>query len=350
MDSDFQYDKVAIYYSQPSIQVTWCMDSVSHGNTWPQRKSSIDNNISTSQLTRMGWSKALEDVGIQSKFFHQDHLLSGELEKQGFKVLILNRALALSDAEVNKIVEFVKNGGTVIADHLCGIFDEHGKSRKFGALDSLFGVTRDLSKGILNNKSSTEVDAEIDYGSLSDKNWIGKDAPQFQDVAVFELGLKASTGKATNTISDTDVVIKNVVGKGKTIYLNLSTIGFYKVRGKGQGQKFTAFLKSLLAESEITPKIELLENGKSPYILESLFWKKEKKNVLCIFRNLSQGSSITGDEVVDGTLGIQKIKVTVKLKDAVKNFKNERTGKILGDGQQFEVEFLPFEAGIFSFD
>ena len=350
MDSEFQYDKVAIYYSQPSIQVTWCMDSVSHGSTWPNRKSSIDNNLSTSQLSRMGWSKALEDIGIQSKFIHLDHLLAGELEKQGFKILILNRALALSDAEVAKITEFVKNGGTVIADHLCGIFDEHGKSRSIGALDSLFGVTRDLSKGILNNKSATEVDAEIDYGSLSDANWMGKDAPQYQDVAVFELGLKASSGKAVSTIKDTDVVIKNTVGKGKTVYLNLSTIGFYKVRGKGLGQNFTAFLKSLLAESEVSPKIELLENGKTPYILESITWKKDKKNVLCVFRNLSQGSSITGDEVIDGDLGIQPIKVTIKLKEGIKNFKNERTGKIYGDGQQFVVEFLPYEAGIFSFD
>jgi hypothetical protein len=350
IDSEFQYDKVAIYYSQPSIQVTWCMDSVSHGKTWPNRKSSIDNNLSTSQLTRMGWSKALEDIGIQSKFIHLDHLLNGELEKQGFKVLILNRVLALSDAEAAKITEFVKKGGTVIADHLCGIFDEHGKSRSVGALDSLFGVTRDLSKGILNGKTATEVDAEIDYGNLSDKNWMGLEAPKYLDVAVFELGLKATTGKALSSVSGTDVVVKNIVEKGNAIYLNLSTIGFYKVRGKGQGKSFTTFLKSLLAEYDVVPKIELLENGKSPYLLESIFWKKEKKNILCIFRNLSQGSSITGDEVVEGNLGIQNIKVTINLKAPVKNFKNERTQKSYGDGQKFEVEFMPYEAGIFSFD
>ncbi len=350
IDSEFQYDKVAIYYSQPSIQVTWCMDAVSHGTTWPNRKSSIDNNLSTSQLTRMGWSKALEDIGIQSKFIHQDHLLAGELEKQGFKILILNRVLALSDAEAEKIIDFVKKGGTVIADHLCGIFDEHGKSRNIGALDSLFGVKRDLSKGILNGKTATEVDAEIDYGSLSDKNWIGLEAPKYQDVAVFELGLKATTGKPQSSVSGTDVVIKNIVEKGNAIYLNLSTIGFYKTRGKGLGKPFTAFLKSLLAEYDVVPKIELLENGKSPYLLESIFWKKEKKNILCIFRNLSQGSSITGDEIVEGNLGIQNIKVTIKLKAPVKNFKNERTQKNYGDGQQFEVEFMPYEAGIFSFE
>jgi hypothetical protein len=349
MDSDFQYDKVAIYYSQPSIQVTWCLDSASHGGTWPNRKSSMDNNISTSHLTRMGWSKALEDIGIQAKYFHMDHLLAGEIEKQGFKVLILNRSLALSDAEVAKIKEFAKNGGTVIADHLPATFDEHGKSRSTGALDDLFGIKRDASKGILDNTVATEVDGERG-GSLSDKNWIGKGAPQFKNVAVFELGIKATTGKAKETVSDTDVVIKNTFGKGIGIYLNLSTIGYYLNRSKAEPKEFLIFLKSTLKELGIEPKIDLLENGKEPYLLETINWKKDKKNILCVFRNISQGSSITGDEKVEGNIGTQNLKVTIKLKEAVKGFKDERTGKVYGDGKEFIVEFLPFEAGVFSFE
>jgi hypothetical protein len=279
-----------------------------------------------------------------------DHLLSGEIEKQGFKVLILNRSLALTDAEVAKIKEFASNGGVVIADHLAGTFDEHGKARAKGALDDLFGIKRDPSKGILDNSVTTEVDGERDWGNLSEKNWIGKISPQFKDVAVFELGIKATTGKATETIKDTDVVVKNTFGKGKGIYLNLSTIGYYLHRPKNEPKQFLVFLKETLKECGVESKVELLENGKAPYILESIFWKKDKKNVLCIFKNLSQGSSITGDESTGGDLGTQNLKVTVKLKDAVKNFKDERTGKVFGNGKEFVVEFLPFEAGIFSFE
>ena len=185
---------------------------------------------------------------------------------------------------------------------------------------------------------------------LSDKNWIGKGAPQFKNVAVFELGIKATTGKATETVSDTDVVIKNTFGKGKGIYLNLSTIGYYLNRSKVEPKEFLAFLKSTLKELSIEPKVELLENGKEPYLLETITWKKDKKNVLCVFRNISQGSSITGDEKVDGNIGTQKLKITIKLKDAVKAFKDERSGKVYGDGKEFIVEFLPFEAGVFSFE
>lgn len=350
MDSAFQYDKVAIYYSQPSIQVTWCLDSATHGSTWPNRKSSMDNNLSSSHLTRMGWSKALEDINIQSKFFHIDHLISGEIEKQGFKVLILNRTLALSDAEAAKIKEFAKNGGVVIADHLAGIFDEHGKARAVGALDDLFGIKRDPTKGILDNSVTTEVDGERDWGGFSEKNWVGKLAPQYKDVAVFELGIKATTGKATETVKDTDVVVQNSFGKGKGIYLNLSTAGFYLNRPKKEPKPFLALIKNILKESGVEAKVELQENGKDPYILETIFWKKGNKNVLCIFKNLSQGSSITGEESTGGDLGTKTIKVTIKLKDAVKNFKDERTGKTYGNGNEFAVEFLPFEAGVFSFE
>ena len=36
-------------------------------------------------------------------------------------------------------------GGTVIADFACGLFDQHGKGRRRGVLDDLFGVAHDGS-------------------------------------------------------------------------------------------------------------------------------------------------------------------------------------------------------------
>src|SRR5258708_32180489 len=136
------------------------MDVAPHRGTWPNRMSSMDNSISTSNLTRVAWLKTLEDIGIQAKFIHQDHLLGGALEKDGFKVLLLNRVLCLSDAEATAIRAWAAKGGTVIADHLCGVFDEHGKAREKGALDDLFGVTHDLAQGVLGGKTLTEVQGE----------------------------------------------------------------------------------------------------------------------------------------------------------------------------------------------
>jgi hypothetical protein len=99
IDGEFVHDPVAIYYSHPSIQVTWAMDAATHRGTWPNRSSSMENSISTSNLTRVAWLKTLEDIGIQATFIHQDHLLGGALLQGGTKVLLLNRVLCLSDAE-----------------------------------------------------------------------------------------------------------------------------------------------------------------------------------------------------------------------------------------------------------
>ncbi|HVR85025.1 MAG TPA: beta-galactosidase, partial [Planctomycetota bacterium] len=191
IDGDFVHDPVAIYYSHPSIQVTWAMDAATHRGTWPNRSSSMDNSISTSNLTRVAWLKTLEDIGIQATFINQDHLLGGALLQGGTKVLLLSRVLCLSDAEAAAIRAFAAKGGAVLADTLCGVFDEHGKAREKGALDDLFGVTHDLARGILGGATLTEVDGERG-GSLSDKNWAVEGASTAWDMPVFERGLSAA--------------------------------------------------------------------------------------------------------------------------------------------------------------
>src|SRR5207237_9587923 len=47
----------------------------------------------------------------------------------------------LSDVEAERIKEFCKAGGTVVADYLPGCWDQHGKGRaNGGVLDDMFGV------------------------------------------------------------------------------------------------------------------------------------------------------------------------------------------------------------------
>ncbi|MBR2356512.1 MAG: beta-galactosidase [Lentisphaeria bacterium] len=63
------------------------------------------------------------------------------LKNNHAKVLFMAGCSALSDKEAAAIEEFVKNGGTVIADFLPGILDENLTPRKTGALSKLFGKT-----------------------------------------------------------------------------------------------------------------------------------------------------------------------------------------------------------------
>lgn len=344
IDGEFQHDPVAIYYTHPSIQVTWAMDAVTHGGTWPNRSSSMDNGLSTSILTRNGWVKTLEDLGIQAKFLHQDHLLAGELQKGGFKVLILNRALCLSDKEAEAIKAFSAAGGTVIADHLCGIMDEHGKARATGVLDGLFGVKRDLAKGILDGSTLTEVDCEKGYSKLEEKNWTGLNAPKHADVAVFELGLTADGGKAGADVNGVAVAVK----KDRATYLNLSPIG-YLLKREAAGSAWLSFVQGLMKDAGITPRLTLGVNGQPARLAESVFWKNGDKITLCVIRNISRSAKIDGfgdaGSVAEG--GVVKLKLSFA--QPVKGLKNERTGKDLGNGKDFEDDWTPWEANVYTY-
>jgi hypothetical protein len=324
IDGEFVHDPVAIYYSHPSIQVTWALDASPHRGTWPNRMSSMDNGISTSNLTRIAWLKTLEDVGVQAKFIHEDQLLGGVLAKEGYKVLLLNRVLCLSDAEAAAIRAFSAKGGTVIADHLCGVFDEHGKAREKGALDDLFGVTHDLAKGLLGGNTLTEVDGERG-GSLSDKTWAVEGAERVWDVPVFERGQKT------------------LVRNGKNIYLNLSPLGYLLQRNKHEGRAWTTGIASLLKEAGVTPRLTISEPE-----TEAIFWKNPDRMTLCVLKNKDRKASIDGFGSA-GAIADGRIRLKLSFAKAVKDLKNERTGKTLGDGKDFEDDLTPWEANVYSY-
>ena len=325
IDGAFVHDPVAIYYSQPSIQATWAMDAVVHQKTWPRRSSSMENAVSTGSLTRIGWLKSLEDVGLQAKFIHQDHLLSGALVKEGYKVLLLNRALSLSDKEVAAIRAFAAAGGAVIADHLCGTYDEHGKARPKGALDDLFGVHRDLSKGILGGATTTEVDAERAH-QFTAKAWAIEGAELFKGMPVFERGL------APNTRS------------GRHAYLNVSPAGYLLKRSKGEAAEWLAFVRSLFKELGVTPRVEI----ETPR-MESIFWKNGNRITLCLVHNIDRRATIDSFGDLTDDLGQGSVKLKFSFSAAVKDLKNERTGKTLGSGRSFEDDFVPWEANVYTY-
>ena len=61
--STWIHDGVALYYSHPSIQVSWCLDIEPHGRTWVNRNG--DSRLGTSHLVRKAWERLLTDSGIQ---------------------------------------------------------------------------------------------------------------------------------------------------------------------------------------------------------------------------------------------------------------------------------------------
>jgi len=134
-------DPVAIHYSQASIRADWMIETQQDGDTWIRRFSSYEANHNQQAAARNAMVKLVEDLGLQAKFVDSARIEAGVLEQEGYRVLLLPRSYALSDAEAQAIGRFVEAGGTAIADGVCGLFDEHCRLRPEGVLDGLFGVT-----------------------------------------------------------------------------------------------------------------------------------------------------------------------------------------------------------------
>jgi hypothetical protein len=90
----------------------------------------------------LSWEKLLDDLGLNWRY-----VSSAEVEKgaildpvSGLKTLVLPQTIALSSREVDVLKQFAGGGGKLVADALCGRFDEHGSARKQPPLDELFGV------------------------------------------------------------------------------------------------------------------------------------------------------------------------------------------------------------------
>lgn len=344
IDGELQTDGVAIYYSHPSVQMSWALDAACHGKTWPNRSSSMDNSISTGGLSRIGWIKSLQDVGVQPRFIHQDHLLGGTLAKSGIKVLILNRALCLSDAEVAAIQAFAKVGGTVVADHLCGLFDEHGKARPAGALDELFGVKRDLGKGWFNGQDLTEVNGEKG-GKLTEGTW-ALGAERSREVAVVERGLSTIGAAKGETAGQTVVAVRN----GKAVYLNLSPIGYLMHRSDDQGKAWLDLVSGLLKDGGIATRLTITsDDAIASKLIESLFWKNGKRTTVCVVKNIDRAATINSFGDIKGGIGEAAVQIKLEFAKPVKDLKNERTGKAMGAGKTFTDTFVPWEANVYSY-
>ena len=62
---------------------------------------------------------------------------------------------------------------------------------------------------------------------------------------------------------------------------------------------------------------------------------------------------ITGDSLGGGNsqgLKTARLPVTLRFRDEVKNVRDERAGKVLGDGREFRVAWKQNEAVVLSFD
>ena len=242
-------DPVAFLYSQPSQRGNWIIEVTSRpdvekaGQKWIERDYHGVWENERSFRVRVSWSMWMHDVGIFPKYVNTSQVEESYLEKNGYKVLVLGRCVALSEATAAAIRKFAEAGGTVIADALPGIMDEHCRVRANGALDDLFGVTRGDWRAL----EVPTVDEQADPAHL-------KVSP-----VAFEKTLRTQGGEAGATSTP---ITTRVGSGGKAIYLNLNMEHYlYQRLSPERVAPDRRALLALLAEAGVKPVFTLTELG-----------------------------------------------------------------------------------------
>ena len=246
------HDGVALYYSHPSIQVSWCLDIEPHGKTWVNRTGS-DHRLGTSHCVRKAWEDLLTDAGLQYSFLPYDQVVTQGVPDE-YRVLILPACYALSDIEAERIADFCRRGGTVIADFACGLFDQHGQGARAAALDELFGVRHEGTEtrnDFFSGRLWVETDQDAGYSS-----------PSWRDLfATLDCRLEGGFAVAERRLPLRSV---RQVERGTAVYLNLSPQRYLQYREEGSATEThrRLFLEHVLAE--VGPRVNVTSGGVRP--------------------------------------------------------------------------------------
>jgi hypothetical protein len=332
------HDGVAIYYSHPSIQVSWCLDSQTHGRTWGNRGN--DHRLGTSHNVRRAWEYLLTDSGIQYNFIsYRDVAVQGVPDK--YQVLILPACYALSDIEAQRITEFCVRGGTVIADFACGLFDQHGRGRDRGALDDLFGIHHDGTKtcqDLFAARLWVETDQDAGY-QFSDYRQLFATLP-----CKLQNGYSVAEAKQPTNAS-------RAHGQGEAVYLNLSPQRYLQYRQEGTADAATRrTFVAPIQRAGIRPRLSIEQPADQPRLdLETTYWQQGNRTILFVVQNVPIRGTSRGGEGGEGLVR-QAVPLQLRFNQPVKQLIDERTGEDLGSGRRFQVTLDSREAVMLSYE
>jgi hypothetical protein len=310
---------IAVHYSHPSIQVGWMLDSREDGDTWPRRFSSYEAVHSRITRVRSSWCRLLEDLGYQYDFVSTEQILDGVLERRGYKALVLPESLAIGDAEAASIERYARAGGTVIADFLAGVFDAHARRHRSGALDAVFGVSREAQTGMV-----AQPDRSLDEA--------GRLLPA-------ESSLRALDGGPVSAL-------EREVGRGRAFYLNVSPIDYAKLRLDGEGAPIRDAAARVLAHVGVARDLTVTIAGGPPVGCEVITYRDGDARYIAIMRRPEYRADELGEIGYEGNSRFeQPASVAVSLAPPA-SVRDVLGGRDLGETDQVVVTVDPWKPTI----
>ena len=193
----YKEDEIGILYFRPSMYRSWIEDKIADG-------PSYDSYFSTIRI----FPSLIESLQLQYNFIIEEQALKGELNK--YKVVFLPYMVSASPEILNKIDEFVKNGGVVVANMRLASCDIHGKEADYSKfLGRVFGIKRE------------EMKYSFDQGFISEINeYQGINLPEKLRTAGKEKIESISSEVIAKHKDDTPAITVNKYGRGYAVYLN----------------------------------------------------------------------------------------------------------------------------------
>ncbi|MBU0611343.1 MAG: hypothetical protein KKI08_25920, partial [Armatimonadetes bacterium] len=207
--SEHDWDAVAVLHSQASV----------HFETLSRPFGPYDRAM-------IGALRLLEDLSFVPYNLTSRQVEAGVLNQRKPALLLLPHAVCLSDKEAAELERYVREGGVVIADVRPGIAAGNCARRGKGALDGLFGVTREAGLG-----KAVTSEAKL---SGSAGRFRVPDNAVLASVGV-DASVKVADGTALGEAGTTPIFIAKPSGKGAALLLNCS-FGDYGITTVKPGQ------------------------------------------------------------------------------------------------------------------
>ncbi|HPP29629.1 MAG TPA: beta-galactosidase [bacterium] len=256
--------------------------------------STIRPEETTWELSLMDFHYVLRDGRYDYRYISPDDILGGKLSD--ISVLILPYAQAISLKEAEKIKDFVRQGGLLIADFVPGIMDEHGKKLEKSSLSSIFGDV---------------FPSEVDVRSY---------------------------------------------GKGKAVYLGNYVKGYSEKRKRGEGKGICAGMVRFLTDlpsKKITPFADVTDsNGEIRQDVEVSLFENGQAKYITLIRSITPGPAVkaAGAEAVAvsgavATDATSLVNVQIPQPSFIYDVRNK---KFIGKTDKFTTTLMPSQANVFA--
>lgn len=287
MQATKQHDGIALLHSQASMRAAWIT-----GAGKPMAKASPHEyhereetgpSISWDEIRYIdnldGYCMLLKSASLHYRFVSDEQIDQGALD--GFRVLILPFALALSDTTVARIEAFAAGGGLVIADVLPAVMDERCRTRPRSALGSLFGA--DFA-GTTWSRRPGAISAERPPWAPG----TGDDR-YAEPRALGSAAMTATDGRAHGRFERGDVrhpaVIVNQVQRGRGVLLNFF---LSNLNDTWTWRRDRDWLAALVGTADVRPPLRLEQDGQAPLQYETALFHLGPLRYLALQRSIQR--------------------------------------------------------------